>query len=173
MSKRVMIAIAFLVPLLPLLAYFLLETGAASNAIAAVERLEPQTAAQLSALPDGQLVLIEGQLDLPSTQNLASLPIYIVEDRYLDADLSGQWMTHQVATPFVATLPDGSVRVINQDYTLENPLHTIEPQPLQRRTGLAFGDRVTVIGTITHDVSGVAVQARVVAGGTRADYVAW
>ncbi len=171
MSKRLMMAIAFLLPLLPLLAYFLLESETASKEITAVERLEPQTAAQLSALPDGQLILIEGQLGAPSRSNLGLLSIYIVEDRYLDADLSGQWMAHQAATPFVAMLPDGGVRVINQDYILKNPLHTLEPQPLQRLTGLALGDRVTIIGVVTHDVGGAAVQARIVAGGTRADYL--
>jgi hypothetical protein len=78
-----------------------------------------------------------------------------------------------VATPFVIAQPDGIVRVINQNYVLKNPLHTIERNSLQRFAGLALGDRVTVMGTVTHDVSGAAVQAKIVAGGTRADYLAF
>ncbi len=172
MSKRLMVAGAFLLPLLPLLAFFLLEAGLASNKLAAVEQLAPQSAAQLSALPDGSEVLIEGWLDPQNTRSLDSLPIYIAESRYLDVDLSEQWHASQVTAPFVVALPDGGVRVINRDYVLKNPLHTIEPYPLQRYTGLALGDRVTIIGVVTHDSSGAAVQAKIVAGGTRADYLA-
>ena len=172
MSKRLMVVSAFLLPLLPLLAFFLLEAGLASNELAAVERLAPQSAAQLSALPDGSEVLIEGWLDPQNTRSLDSLPIYITESRYLDVDLSEQWHASQVTAPFAVALPDGGVRVINRDYVLKNPLHTIEPYPLQRYRGLALGDRVTIIGAVTHDISGAAVQAKTVAGGTRADYMA-
>jgi len=173
MSKRLMVVSAFLLPLLPLLAFFLLEAGLASNELAAVERLAPQSAAQLSALPDGSEVLIEGWLDPQNTRSLDSLPIYITESRYLDVDLSEQWHASQVTAPFAVALPDGGVRVINRNYVLMNPLHTIEPYPLQRYRGLALGDRVTIIGAVTHDISGAAVQAKIVAGGTRADYLAF
>jgi len=172
MSKRLMVVSAFLLPLLPLLAFFLLEAHLASNELAAIERLEPQSAAQLSALPDGSEVLIEGWLDPQHTRSLDSLPIYIAESRYLDVDLSEQWYPSQVTAPFVVALPDGGVRVINRNYVLKNPLHAIELYPLQRYTGLALGDRVTIIGAVTRDGSGTAVQAKVVAGGTRADYLA-
>ena len=172
MSKRLMAVIVFLVPLLMLPAFFLLEAGTASNELAAVERLEPQSAAQLSALPAGQGILIEGRLDLLNTRSLDSLLIYRAEDRYLDADLSGQWYASQVASPFAVALSDGVVRVINRDYILKNPLHMIELSPLRRYSGLALGDRVTIIGAVTRDASGPAVQAEVVAGGTRADYLA-
>jgi hypothetical protein len=172
MSKRLMVVSAFLLPLLPLLAFFLLEAHRASNELAAIERLAPQSAAQLSALPAGQAILIEGRLDLQNTRSLDSLLIYIVEDRYLDADLSGQWMASQVVSPFAVALPDGVVRVVNRNYVLKNPLHAIEPYSLKRYTGLVLGDRVTVIGVVTHDVGGAAVQAKIVAGGTRADYLA-
>jgi len=172
MSKRLMSVIVFLVPALPLLAFFLLEAGGASDELASVERLTPQNAAQLSTLPEGQPILIEGWLDLQNTRSLEALPIHIVEQRYLDVDLSEQWMSSQVTAPFVVAVSNGSVRVINQDYVLQNPLHTIEPTSLQRQSGLALGDRVMVIGTVTHDARGAAVQAKIVAGGTRADYVA-
>ena len=66
-----MIVIAFLLPLLPLPALFLLEAAQASNELAADERVQPQSAAQLSALPDGRKVLIEGRLDAQNTKNLA------------------------------------------------------------------------------------------------------
>jgi hypothetical protein len=172
MSKRLTVVSAFLLPMLPLLAFFLLEAHLESNDLAAVERLAPQSAAQLGALPDGREVLIEGWLDPQNTKSLDSLPISIAESRYLDADLSEQWYLSQVTAPFVVALPDGGVRVINRDYVLKNPLHTIEPYPRQRYRGLALGDRVTIIGTITHDSHGAAVQANTVAGGTRADYLA-
>jgi hypothetical protein len=171
MSKRLLVVIAFLAPALPLLAFFLLEAGGASDELASVERLTPQNVAQLSTLPEGQPVLIEGWLDLQNTRSLEVLPIHIVEERYLDVDLSEQWSARQVTAPFVVAVSDGSVRVINQDYVLQNPLHTIEPTSLQRQAGLALGDRVTVIGTVTHDARGAAVQAKIVAGGTRVDYV--
>jgi hypothetical protein len=70
MSKRLLIVIAFLLPLLPLLAFFLLEAGRASNEIAAVKPFEPQSAAQLSVLPEGSEVLVEGRLDAQKTKNL-------------------------------------------------------------------------------------------------------
>ena len=44
--------------------------------------------------------------------------------------------------------------------------------PLQRYSGLALGDPVTIIGIVTHDVHGAALQARVVSGSTRVEYVA-
>ena len=172
MSKRLLVVIAFLLPLLPLLAYFLLEARQASNEIAAVERLEPQTATRVSALPDGGEVLIEGRLDAQNTKKLDPLVIYIAENRYLDVDLSEQWAASQVVAPLVVALPDGFVRVINQDYDLKYPLHTIDRPPLQRYSGLTLGDRVTVIGIVTHDVYGTALHARVVSGGTRVEYVA-
>ncbi len=172
MSKRLIIVGAFLLPLLPLLAFFLLEADLASNKVAAVERLAPQSAAQLSALPDGSEVLVEGWLDPQNTRSLDSLPIYIAESRYLDVDLSEQWYASQVTAPFVVALPDGGARVINRDYVLKNPLHTIESASLERQSGLALGDRVLVIGTVRHDAQGAAVQAEIVAGGTRADYLA-
>ena len=156
MLKRLMVVIAFLLPLLPLLAFFLLEAGLASSELAAIERLAPQSAAQLSTLLDGQEILIEGRIDLQSARSLDSLLIYIAEDRYLDADLSGQWYASQVASPFAVALPDGVVRVVNRNYVLKNPLHTIEPYSLKRYTGLVWGDRVTVSGSVTHDVSGAA-----------------
>ncbi len=172
MSKRFLIVIAFLLPLLPLLVFFLVEARQASDEIAAVERLQPQTAAQVSALPAGSEVLIEGRLDAQNTRKLDTLIMYIAENRYLDVDLSEQWAASQVAAPFVVALPDGFVRVINQDYQLKNPLHTIDRPPLQRYSGLALGDRVTVIGRVTRDVRGAALQARVVSGGTRVEYLA-
>jgi hypothetical protein len=172
MSKRLLVVSAFLLPLLPLLAYFLLEARQASNEVAAVERMEPQTAMRVSALPDGSEVLIEGRLDAQNTKKLDPLVLYIAEHRYLDVDLSEQWAPSQVVAPLVVALPDGFVRVINQDYDLKNPLHTIDRPPLQRYSGLALGDRVTVIGIVTHDVYGAALQARVVSGGTRVEYVA-
>jgi hypothetical protein len=94
------------------------------------------------------------------------------EDRYLEADMTGRWYASLVTPPFVIALPDGMVRVVNQDYVLKNPLHTIERNSLLRLSGLAPGDRVTVMGIVTHDVSGAAVQAKIVAGGAHADYLA-
>ncbi len=173
MLKRLMIVIAFLLPLVPLPAFFLLEAGTASNELSAVERLEPQSAVQLDTLPDGSEVLVEGRIDPQHTRSFDPLSIYIVENRYLDADLSEQWYASQVTAPFAVALPDGVVRVINRDYVLKNPLHTIGRNSLQRYSGLALGDRVTVIGIVTHDVSGAAVQAKIVAGGTHADYLAF
>jgi len=108
-----MVMNAFRLPSLPLLAFFLLEAHLASNELAAIERLAPQSAAQLSAFPAGHEILIEGRPDLQNTKSLDSLPIYSVEDRYLDADLSGQWHASQVASPFAVALPDGVVRVVN------------------------------------------------------------
>ncbi len=172
MSKRLMVVIVFLVPLLALPAFFLLEAGTASNELAAVERLAPQSAAQLGALPVGQDILIEGRLDLLNARSLDPLLIYLAEDRYLDADLSGRWYESQVVSPFDVALSDGVVRVINRDYVLKNPLHLIALSPVRRHSGLALGDRVTIIGTVTRDASGPAVQAKVVAGGTRAEYLA-
>ena len=113
MSKRLMVVGAFLLPLLPLLAFFLLEAHLASNELAAIERLAPQSAAQLSAFPAGHEILIEGRPDLQNTKSLDSLPIDSAEDRYLDADLSRQWYASQVASPFAVALPDGVVRVVN------------------------------------------------------------
>jgi hypothetical protein len=104
---------AFLWPLLPLLAFFLLEAHLASNELAATERLAPQSAAQSSVFPAGHEILIEGRLDLQSTKGLDSLPVYVVEDRYLDADLSRQWYASQVALPFAVALPGGVARVVN------------------------------------------------------------
>jgi len=172
MSRRLMIVIAFLLPALPLLAFFWLEANGASNELTNVEHLPSLSVAQLNALPDGRAILIEGWLDTQNTHSLEALPIYIAEERYLDVDLSQQWSSHQVTAPFVVAVSDGDVRVINQDYVLQNPLHTIELTSLQRQAGLALGDRVVVIGTVTHDAQGAAVQAKIVAGGTRADYVA-
>lgn len=176
MLKRLLIVIAFLLPLAPLLAFSLLETGAASNQLAALEQLEPQSAAQLDALPDGSEVLIEGRIDPQNTRSLGSLMVYIAEDyyedRYLEADMTGRWYASLVTPPFVIALPDSMVRVINQDYVLKNPLHTIERNSRLRLSGLAPGDRVTVMGIVTHDVSGAAVQAKIVAGGAPADYLA-
>ncbi len=175
MLKRLMIVIAFLLPLLPLLVLPLV--GLSMAELVATEHLTPLTLAQLQSLPDGSDAVIEGRIDPQNATPLDNLAVYVREDR-LAADLDnppeeGRTLP-PIVTPIVIALPNGQVRVVNNDYHLKNLMTTIKV-PVQRDyshvySGLAIDERVTVVGTVQRDAQGVALRARVMAGGTWTDY---
>ena len=170
MLKRLMIVIAFLLPLVPLLVLPLLSPSLAELTVTG--HLTPLTLAQLQSAPDGSDVVIEGRIAPENATPLDHLAIYVRED-HLAADLAG-YSEERQTLPIVIALPNGQVRVVNGDYDFQNPMTAIkvpgQQGDLRLYSGLAIDERVTVVGSVQRDAQGVALRARVVTGGTWAEY---
>ena len=72
MLKRLMIVIAFLLPLVPLLVLPLLSLSLAE--LTATEYVTPLTMAQLHSLPDGQVRVVNGDYDLQNPMTAIQVP---------------------------------------------------------------------------------------------------
>jgi hypothetical protein len=94
-----------------------------------------------------------------------------------------QWTTKEVVVPPLALgEPGATLQVVNSGYAMELEPHTWQStgslehsllgESTQRLTGFHRGDRVTVEGVLGDSGAGRAIEAAVLAGGTRADYVA-
>ncbi len=171
--KRASLSMAVLLPsLLLAIVALIFNTQSVNQKTLGVARLQPLKAAQLAALPEGGEVLLEGTIDRSSTTQFGSLVAYRRDEHLLDTDLSDLWLPNgRAASAFALDLPDGQVRIDNTNYEVANPPTQIE-WGLMRYQGVALGDRVTVIGTVTHAAAGTKLIAQVVSGGTRLDLIA-
>jgi hypothetical protein len=174
MFRRLSIIVAFTLPLLPLTLVLARSGSSLSDEATRVQRLPVVSAAQLNEMPIGQEVLIEGQIDPQTPAKYRTFVAYTLADCYIDNDLyvycsSGA----QVGSWLLITLSDGMVRVVNDDYAIKNPTDVwYEHAQAMRYSGLQRGDRVMVVGTLTNHDHEIALRADLVAGGTRADYLA-
>ncbi len=94
-----------------------------------------------------------------------------------------QWTTKEVVVPPLSLADSGAtLPVVNAGYVMELEPHTWQStgslehsllgESTQRLTGFHRGDRVTVEGVLGDGGTGRVIEATVVAGGTRADYIA-
>ena len=180
MRKLLLIGIALLLPFVPLALLLLNNTSPARDAAGRAEQLQPVSAAELKQLPNGQVILIEGRISASTPALFRSFVAYVRENHQTDNDLmSDIWLGAEKKTPpLVIDLADGQqVHIINQNYALYN-LPGVWRQPGNsgqnpaRYRGLEVGDQATVIGVLINHGVHPEIVAGIVAGGTRADYIA-
>lgn len=94
-----------------------------------------------------------------------------------------QWTTKEVVVPPLALADAGAtLRVVNSGYALElephmwqstgSLEHSLLGESTQRLHGFHRGDRVTAEGVLGDGGAGRVIEAAVLAGGTRAEYIA-
>jgi len=86
----------------------------------------------------------------------------------------GWSVREQITPPLMVTVPDGQVRVVNNNYNLLQRTLPVEWRPDFKRfsrsehyRGLIMGSRVVIFGTVTEDQQGRAITAEYVAAGSR------
>ena len=177
-TRVVVLTLAVLTPIVAMLAVIAVTNASATNEAQRAARLQPLGASQLQSLPAGKEALIEGRISARTPTHFRTFVAYLREQHVLDADLSDRWVpAGRYAPPLWIDLPNGQAQVTNNSYQLANPPATwLEPgtptsNPM-RYSGFEVGSRVVVIGIAVRGDGGTAIQAHVVSGGTRADYLA-
>ncbi|HZY42308.1 MAG TPA: hypothetical protein VFF59_09955 [Anaerolineae bacterium] len=181
MWKRfVVLVVAVIVPLVPILALVRQSSSGLSSATDQAERLRPVTGDQLRELSDGQEVLIEGTIDPRTPARFRTFVAYERARHITDNDLTSDiWHVEEQVTPqlWIALADGQTVRVINGYYPLRHPISTwvqsgnSGSSPM-RYSGLQIGDRVAAIGALISSADGPVLNASIVAGGTRAEWLA-
>lgn len=160
---------------------------ASDRASAAAAQLPVITnAAQLAGTPAGRRVLVEGRiapgnpgLDLTNDRG-ATRHFVIYRRTRFERKPPGrngvQVVNHiddkPVTPALTIALPDGAVRVVNDDYRYAFPLgNGISPTPDTRVIGFVEGDEALVDGAIVPGPDGPALQARFIHGGGRQRYI--
>jgi hypothetical protein len=181
MWKRfVVLVVVVMAPLVPILVLVRQSSSGLSSITDRAAQLQPVTGDQLRGLADGQEVLVEGTIDPRTPARFQTFAAYERALHMTDNDLTSDiWVgEEQVTPPLWIALADGqTVRVINESYQLRHPASTwIQPgnsgRSPMRYSGLQIGDRVTAIGALTSSAEGPALNASLVAGGTRAEWLA-
>lgn len=151
-----------------------------SRGSAAVEALTPLSITELEQAQPGMPVAVEGRINLnvPTEYNVYAAywlqkPRNNTSERRNSSD---DWETDTVVTPpLLLDLPDGPVRVVNEDYNLGSvsDWQDIDSEAGPRRIGgLRVGDPVFAIATLRSNNDGVRLEASVVTRGTKASYLA-
>lgn len=151
-----------------------------------VEGLAPVSRiSDLGAISTGKPVLIEGRLSERNPIRLEDhgFVAYIREGRAIvDAKGTpspGNWSVRErVTPPLLIELSGGLAAITNDDYDLENG-KTIEAKPSAferygdtRYSGVARGDAVFAVGSVTARGAQPAIRADLIAVGTAASYAA-
>lgn len=165
--------------------FSLVASLAISSDLARIQSLQPIGAILLEDAPNGREVMIEGRISEQATPSFRSFATYVREEyRGDDSDGDTLWVEDDSDTPpLLLDLPDGAVRLRNQDYRLAGELTIWQESTLmrwdsstgegtKRYSGLEPGASVLVIGQAAGNGDGAAIDAEVLAGGTRASYIA-
>lgn len=143
-------------------------------------------AAQLAGTPDGRRVLVEGRiapgnpgLDLTNDRGATQRFVIYRRTRFerKPPGRNGVQVVNHIddkpVTPaLMIALPDGAVRVVNDDYRHTFPLgNGVAPTPDTWVTGFVEGDAALVDGTIVRGPDGPALRARFIHGGGRQRYI--
>lgn len=179
LKRLIVLVVVIALPLIPVIALIRHSSSSISSIIEHATELQPATSAQLRELSRGTAVLIEGTLAAQTPAQYPSLVAYEQQYSLVDNDLGRYWRTSDFTTPPLwITLADGqSVRVLNSTYQLRH-ITVIENGPADsygrptRYIGLRVGDRVTVMGRVASSADSLALNAEVVAGGSRAEWLA-
>ena len=154
--------------------------------------LPSPTAATLPQTPAGQRVLVEGHISARNPVLVRSFVAYARQE--YRGEVSGlvrgrpttsqRWDRDGQATPpLLVEMADGFIRIGNGDYTFQSgggPVFWQEPelywdasrgQGTRRYTGFEAGNPVLVLGSVTHDGAGPAIQAEWIAATTRTDFL--
>jgi hypothetical protein len=161
------------------------DSAEARADVARAERLSPSSAAQLDAAPVGVELLLEGTASPRNSALFRDFVAYTVEEYRGRSDDDGdpKWDDAGGETPRLLIEAGGVVQVGNGDYSLEGELTLWQDRPdlawdavarqgTRRYSGLVAGQPVTAIGVVAGGREGNELHARVVFGGSRADYIA-
>ncbi len=157
--------------------------GEARSAAARAEALLPLTASQLDDQPPGQTVLVEGQLSPRNPARFRDFVAYVREEfRGTDSNGDEQWFEDERVTPPLLVEAAGLIRISNDTYVLDAPHARWQEEGLEwssrtqegtrRYRGLVASRPVLALGTVTRGAEGNELQAELVYGGTRAEYIA-
>src|SRR5687768_12286335 len=143
----------------------------AHDVVQRIPRMPIISAATLEQAALGSEVMLEGQIWEGSPLQFRSFVAYVREEFVAKRG----WRVRDRATPpLMVTVPDGQVRVVNNNYRLLPRTLPVEWRPdFQRFTpskqyrALIIGSRVVIFGTVTKDQQGRAITAEYVAGGSR------
>jgi hypothetical protein len=181
MWKRLIVLVAVIsLPLIPIAVVVRHSSSGTSGVVERAAQLPVLTGAQLRALSGGEAVLIEGTIDVQSRMPDQPFVAYQRQISMVDNDLGRYWYAAgQVTPPLWIVLSDGErVHVVNSAYQLRHVYSTWAAIPPSlndgstRYIGLQVGDRVTVMGTFVTERGSLALRAVVVAGGSRAEWLA-
>jgi hypothetical protein len=153
--------------------------------IARVEQLDLVSAAGLSDRAPGTELLVEGVVSDRNRVIFRDMVAYESQE-YRGEDDEGDpvWADDVFDTPPLRIdLADGPAQIANADYTLSSlPISFQESEKLswslfsgngtKRYRGLRHGDAVLAIGSVVAGSEGAAIQAKQIALGTRASYLA-
>jgi hypothetical protein len=158
---------------------------AAATEAARAERLPLLTFGGIAKAPGGLEAAVEGRISERNPRRFRDLVVYVREEyRGKDSDGDAEWREDERLTPqLILDLADGPVWINNESYRLANePLRWQEPGPLvwngitgegtKRYRGFVAGAPATAIGRVARGLEGVVLEAEVLAGGSRAQYVA-
>lgn len=157
--------------------------GARAEA-ARAEALAPLTAAALDDKAPGETALVEGTLSTRNPALFRDYVAYTVEEYRGQKSNSSEprWEREEKVTPPLLVEAGGIVRVANDDYRIAGQLNnwqesqvlswnSITNEGTKRYAGLVAGQVVTAIGAVVAGAEGNELQAEVVFGGTRAQYI--
>ncbi len=181
MWKRLIVLVAVIsLASIPIVILIRHGSNGSSDVTERAARLPALIGAQLRALSGGEEVLIEGTIDAPSPVQDQPFVAYQRQTSMVDNDLGRYWYAAgQVTPPLWIVLVDGErVHVLNSGYQLHHvdSARIVVPPSVNsgstRYVGLQVGERVTAMGTFVAEPGGLALRASVVAGGSRAEWLA-
>ncbi len=166
------------------LGYFvgIVMAGDARNAVRQANELAPVSAAALAESALGSPVLVEGALSVQNEVRFRDFVAYVRQEfRGADSDGNERWIEDERVTPRLLIETGGMVRLANEDYTLSGPHAYWAEEGLnwssrteegtKRYSGLVAERPVLAIGEVVAGPTGNELQARLLYGGTRSQYI--
>jgi hypothetical protein len=140
---------------------------------AAEGRAIPQlSAAALSDSAAGREALVEGRLSERNRPGEHGLLVYAREELRGRGDDEAWVEAERFAPRLLVELPDGLAEVLSEGALLQSPPRAVEEASSVRVVGFGPGDPVVVVGRVADGPEGSVLAAELIAGGTRADYLA-
>ncbi len=134
------------------------------------EEMTVSSAIVLGATPAGEDVLIAGRISGRTEANHTSLVAYEHSREQRTSDGETEWQHHSnVTPPLIIDMPDGAVRV-SRGYSLEETPQRVFDDD-ERYEGFAVGDRVVVIGYVSPGGDLPQINADLVTGASRQQFV--
>lgn len=147
--------------------------------IQALEALPVLDAARLSDTPDNTRAIIEGRISERNEKMLQELVTYSIYEYEDDGDSRSWYFQESVTPPLWIDVAGESgqrrLRVVNREYTLQNPPGRYEPEDRPqngslRYEGFRMGDSVTLVGIVVRQGDEREIHAEELFGGTAAGY---
>lgn len=162
-------------------------TRAAQQAAERAARLPAATAQDVERSAVGAEVLVEGVIDARNPTRVRNFVAYVREEyRGIDTtDNREIWREDERWTPpLLIQVADGVVRIANDTYRIEEPpvqwqesdrleWNSFSGEGTKRYRGFEEGNTVTALGRVTDELEGRGIEAELMFGGTRDQYLAY